>query len=380
LRWAVAAVVVVGVLFGCAKKSGQEVVPEMVDTFSETLDTIHPRNETKKRYDTAKQMCFEESSTILLPSIIRAWKCSNTTVTLTKDGTLLVKGVGAMEDYDYRWDCGEFCGMYNSNIVYAPWLDFCELITKLIIEDGVTHIGKYTFTGLHNLKSVTIPASVTSIGVAAFKNCEKLISVTIPDSVTSIDGMMFEGCTGLTSVIIGNSVTSIEDAAFLYCKNLVSITIPNNVTYIGNAAFARTGLTSVIIPNGNIHIDDEAFACCYGLKSITFPQNMIRLGKKVFDNCKNLESVTIMSSNPPEIDSDVFKSVNLNNVCLYIPATGFFAYRAARPWNDFGRVILMGVTRLVLSCILTLLILLAAVFVVIRRLRKSSRNVGGRNQ
>ena len=118
--------------------------------------------------------------------------------------TLTISGTSSMANYN----------PWNS---YAPWYNYRSEIVKAIIEDGVTSIGSYAFSGCSGLTSVTIPNSVTSIGDEAFYKCSGLTSVTIPNSVTSIVSYAFSGCSGLTSVTIPNSVTSIGDSAFEYC-------------------------------------------------------------------------------------------------------------------------------------------------------------------
>ena len=50
----------------------------------------------------------------------------------------------------------------------APWYNYREDILTVVIEDGVTSIGKNAFQYCEYLSSVTIPSSVTSIGDAAF--------------------------------------------------------------------------------------------------------------------------------------------------------------------------------------------------------------------
>ncbi len=97
-----------------------------------------------------------------------------------------------------------------------------ELITDLVIPNGVTSIGDNVFKGSRSLTSVTIPNSVTSIGDYAFGECVGLTSVIIPNSVTSIGDYAFSGC-GMTSVTIPNSVASIGDYAFKGCDNLIEI-------------------------------------------------------------------------------------------------------------------------------------------------------------
>ena len=112
------------------------------------------------------------------------WNEGNLTWTLTADGTMTISGKGAMKE-DY-------------NTYYSPAYDN-ENIKKVVIEDGVTSIGEYAFSGCRSLTDITIPGSVTSIGDSAFRNCTGLTSVTIPDSVTSIGDCAFSGTLWLTN-------------------------------------------------------------------------------------------------------------------------------------------------------------------------------------
>ena len=147
-----------------------------------------------------------------------------------------------------------------------------ELVTELVIPNGVTSIDNYAFSCCSSLTSITVPDSVTTIGQGAFGVCSYLNSVTIGNSVTSIGSLAFYNCSSLTSVTIGNSVTSIGSSAFSGCSSLTSIVIPDGVTSIGNNAFyGCSSLTSVTIGNGVTSIGSYAFRGCSSLTSITIP-------------------------------------------------------------------------------------------------------------
>ena len=145
--------------------------------------------------------------------------------------------------------CGIDFGFNDSNPLYYAnnlYLNG-ELVTELVIPEGVKEIKKYAFYGCTGLTSVEIPNSVTSIGDYAFYECYRLTSIVIGNSVTSIGNGAFYGCTGLTSVEIPNSVTSIGSSAFKGCTGLTSVTIGNSVTSIRDNAFKScTGLKTVI--------------------------------------------------------------------------------------------------------------------------------------
>lgn len=183
----------------------------------------------------------------------------------TLDGTVLtITGKGTMADY-----------YYDSTL---PW---GTGITKAIITDGVTTIGKYAFNDCTALKSVAIGNSIKTIGDYAFVYCAGLTSVTIPDSVTSIGSYAFLNCTSLISVTIPGSVTSINEGAFYDCTGLTSVTIPDSVTSIGTWAFRGcSGLTSVDIPDSVMSVGDNAFYDTAWLNNL--PNGIVYVGKVAY--------------------------------------------------------------------------------------------------
>ena len=251
---------------------------------------------------------------------------SNVTWKLTSDGTLTISGTGYMKTY------------YVYNDEYAPWYNLRSQVKKVIITNGVTNTGGYTFYECSNLESVTIADSVTAIGRYTFYECSSLKSVTIPDSVTSIGEWAFYACTGLTSVNIPNSVTRIDMCAFYECSSLKSVTIPSSVTQIGAAVFASSGVSVTVVPDNKRYcsengmlFDKEKTELCYGgpsgtafrmpesvetigwlsfygrndLTSITIPGNVKKIGNTAFKNCENLRSV-VLSDGVTKIGGSVF--------------------------------------------------------------------------
>ena len=212
----------------------------------------------------------------------------------------------------YITDLAKWCAIRFEDYAFDPSGDTFnlylngQLITELVIPDGVTGIGNYAFSFCNHITSVTIPDGVTSIGNGAFDNCASMVSITIPESVTSIGAGAFEGCSRLAGITIPDGVTSIGDHTFYACVGLTGITIPDSVTSIGEYAFyGCTGLTGITIPDGVTGIGVGAFCGCTNLASVTIGDGVTRIGMKAFYDCMGLVSVTLGKS-VERIDSEAF--------------------------------------------------------------------------
>ena len=180
----------------------------------------------------------------------------NVTWELSADGVLTISGTGDMTDY---------------TLLTRLWSKQQASITKIVIHDGVTSIGDYSFYDFTALQDVTIPGSVTRIGADAFSGCESLPSVTIPESVTRIDSSAFSGCDALSSVSIPDSVVDMGGSVFYGCSGLTDVTYSK-------------GLTS---------IPDSTFGCCDSLLTFEVPQWVTSIGDYAFSNCEELQTISI---------------------------------------------------------------------------------------
>ena len=87
--------------------------------------------------------------------IVAAGQCGeNIFYALYSNGQLLLKGTGAMYDYDYDQNKSPFRGNHD--------------IVKLVATEGITTIGEDAFNRCINLEFVTLPTTLTSIGSGAF--------------------------------------------------------------------------------------------------------------------------------------------------------------------------------------------------------------------
>ena len=184
--------------------------------------------------------------------------------TLSDDGTLTISGNGEMKDWRNSSD--------------GAWYDNRE-IKNVIINNGVTSIGKSAFSYCSNLISITIPNSVTSIGGKAFVSCRSLTSITIPDSVTSIGGDAFGCCESLTSINVdSNNEKYMSDNGVLYTKDKKTL-----IQYPSK----KEG-TEYLILQGVESIGEFAFSDCTSLTNITIPNSVTSIGDYTFGKCDSL--------------------------------------------------------------------------------------------
>jgi hypothetical protein len=185
------------------------------------------------------------------------------------------------------------------------------------IEYKVVQIGEFAFDSCSNLNSVVLPESVTIIGRGAFQGCENLNKVEFPNSIEKIGKYAFVLCKNLMSISIPPKVSRIEEGTFAGCESLESIELSENINYIGAVAFML----------------------CKNLKSVTLPKNVDNLQAcAIFNVCKNLEFIKVMSEIPPKVNPMLIKDIDLEQVKLSVPIGSKVHYEKAETWKDFARI------------------------------------------
>ena len=229
----------------------------------------------------------------------------------------------------------------------------CSGLTRIILPSGVTSIGEGAFDSCSGLTSITLPSGVTSIGWYAFYCCNGLTSITLPSGVTSIDGHAFQNCYGLTSINLPSGLTSIGDYAFWNCSRLHNLTIPYSVTSIGPKAFLDCGLWNIhyqidddietYLAKGHLEIPVDCEIEYYlndkkMSSSVVIPSTITNLGKYVFQNCRDLTSVTVSWQSPIPV-GNAFQGVDVSKCTLYVPQGTGQDYWLRNGWGDFGEII-----------------------------------------
>ena len=131
-----------------------------------------------------------------------------TTWVLTSDGTLTFSPTdqteGGQTNLKNYWKV--------NGVLTLPWGAYADMITTVVIEDGIHDVGQMAFYELKNLTTVKLGADVTEIRNYAFKNCTSLTTINL-ENVDYIREGAFFGCSALENVTLGAEVI-IEDWAF----------------------------------------------------------------------------------------------------------------------------------------------------------------------
>ena len=129
--------------------------------------------------------------------------------TLDENGVLRISGTGSTANYSYS--------------SRAPWNEYADSINHVIVEEGITRIGGYSFYGCKSITEVSLPDGLQEIGYDAFYLCQGLSVLVIPDSVTSIQSYAFYACSKLTSITIPENVVKIGSYAFSNCRHVETL-------------------------------------------------------------------------------------------------------------------------------------------------------------
>ena len=263
--------------------------------------------------------------------------CGETVTWRLENGVLTISGEGEMLGYS---DSNSF-----------PWAAYRDLITTVIVNEGITEISTSAFVNCTALTQVSLPASLTSTNGHCFNGCTSLESIVLPANLTSISSWMFKGCTALKHVTIPAGVLEIEWYAFEGCTALETVTflggpiawenmeIQRGNDPLQNATVTCTGIDAVEgtcgetvtwkLENGTLTISGEgsmddyynkndipwnayrssittavvaegvtslcsyAFAECANLTSVTLPTGLTSLGVYVFRDCSALETIVL---------------------------------------------------------------------------------------
>ena len=239
----------------------------------------------------------------------------------------------------------------NSVTVVAPngsdWSGYSKPTGRLVIPASVvynnttyavTTIGEMSFQECTGLTSVTIPESVTTIGTRAFANAENMRSVFMSEGVENINMMAFSSCTSLDTIVLPESLKRIAKDAFTnsgYFNNTANwnadkaLIICHWIISVGN-----TVDTPVTIADTIVGIANNAFFWCRYMPKVTIPASVQYIGEMAFSRCLVLDTVRMLSSNPPALPDNAF--ADMPTPTLAVPCGSVDAYQSAENWNSLN--------------------------------------------
>jgi hypothetical protein len=211
------------------------------------------------------------------------------------------------------------------------WADYISSIQNIVVEEGVTYIGDYAFTGCV-MKSIELPETLVEIGDFAFspysnRASAQLTTLTIPASVESIRSYAFYGNSALQSVMFEDEsdLSIIEDNAFGSCFYNVSegtecvfdmsgcktTSFSNyykhtNFLQDGNGVTSSESLT-VILPANLETIDCVGFTK-KTINTMVVPSSLTGYEFSSFTDCSLLSNIELL----PDADAGISSLVNAN--------------------------------------------------------------------
>ena len=192
-----------------------------------------------------------------------------------------------------------------------------DIITELILPEGLTSLEDDPFIHFQNLQKVTFPSTLKTI--RGFIGCTQLKEVVIPEGVEEISWNAFSGCTSLEVVVLPSTIKKIDSYAFDDCVNLKTIVLPDTLEEVYANSFhntlwydtlvqetegeyiicanallgTKTPLSEIKVPEGVTRIASEAFTNQTSLRKVVLPSTLKYIGRDAFCGCTNLHTVKL---------------------------------------------------------------------------------------
>ncbi len=246
--------------------------------------------------------------------------------------------------------------------------DGCSGFTgALPLPSTLKSIGKGAFSGCGGFTgNLVLPEKLESLGAAAFSGCCGFNGdLRIPETITILYGRTFESCYGMKGQLILHDglsfdeegyqfyncsfqgelklpayLTSIPVSCFTDCDFSTLAPLPKELIQIEAGAFQNCFrlMGTIELPETVIAIKGAVFRNCYQLEGIVIPSDVGIIMNEAFENCYALNKIICRATEPPILQSNVFKGVAKDNFTLEVPEESINKYQADTKWREFKRI------------------------------------------
>lgn len=114
----------------------------------------------------------------------------------------------------------------------------CSSLTTINLPDSITTIGANAFNGTKLTGPLNIPSSLVSLGDNAFNGCGGITGTLVfPAAMENISTNVFAGCSGIEEIVLPRGVLTIGAGAFNNCSGVQRLWLTNSIQSIGANAF-----------------------------------------------------------------------------------------------------------------------------------------------
>ncbi len=189
---------------------------------------------------------------------------------------LIFSGTGELVGYNADGSLPSYSAGCN-HTQFDPYKNY---IYEIVVEDGITAIGRGGLSWFYNVKTIELPADLTSIGYIGLTGNKQLERISVRGNNTFLGADL-------------SSITSLGTYAFDGCSSLRYINL--NPDYEGG-------------------LNKEIFKACKSLESIVIPAGVSKL-VNAFENCTSLRELVFLGD--PTFEDDVFLGVDMKKLTFY---------------------------------------------------------------
>lgn len=237
-------------------------------------------------YLTSAAIHYEAAPTSIIDSGTCGAQGDNLTWALDNKGTLTISGTGAMLNYDWT----------GTTPPTRPWADYQNSIIELVVNDGVTALGRSAFYRMNNMQRVVLPEGIVSLPFQVFALCVNLSEINFPSSLTTLENECLF-CTGIDTLLLPATVTSVYGHFYggpWGSESKQIETAPNHTVFsaIDGVLFTEDLSTLVMypccdqttytVPDGTVEIRGHAFAYNFTLETLRIPSTVRFIGDYAF--------------------------------------------------------------------------------------------------